>query len=168
MRSLGIAALVVASISGAATAAPDAYFQRFGGNWSGSGTVQPNMNEDTRNVSCTAVGKATETTISLDGKCRAMLIFTRAVGADLKLDPATGKYTGTYTGSKIGAAQLSGERKGDSLLLTVTWPKDVNGDRHSSMTITNTGNDSFVVKIQDRLGPDGPTGTTTALNFKRQ
>lgn len=168
MRKLGAAALAALAVSGTAGAAPDTYLNRFGGQWAGSGMVQASAEEAQHDVSCTAVGKATDSSVSIDGTCRAYLIFSRNVGASLQLDPASGRYSGTYVGSSIGPAQLSGTRKGDSLLLTVTWPKDVNGDRQSAMTITSTGDNGFAIKIQDRLGPDGPVGTTTALNFQRQ
>lgn len=169
MRTIVTAAAVAAMASGAAFAASESgYLNRFGGEWSGSGVVQPNMNEGRHNVSCSAVGKASATSASIDGSCSAYLVFTRDVGASLTLDPETGQYTGTYVGSPIGPAQLAGSRQGNSLVLEMTWPKDVNGDRSSQMTITNTSETGFVIKIQDRLGKDGPVETTTALNFERK
>ena len=49
----------------------------------------------------------------------------------------------------------------------MTWPKEVNGDFTSTMILTRKGADGFTIRIDDRLGPDGPVGTTTDLNFTR-
>ncbi|ESR25507.1 hypothetical protein N177_1619 [Lutibaculum baratangense AMV1] len=163
-----MAALVAASLSGAAYAAPEAFLSRFDGQWAGSGTVQRNAKDNHHRVSCTANGQSGATRVSIDGTCRAAIIFSRKIGADLTLDPATGTYTGTYIGSKIGPARLAGKRQGDAIHLVITWPQDVNGDRESQMTITNAGDGSFAVRIDDEVEPGGPVTTTTDISFAQR
>ncbi len=162
------AAVLVSGVAIAASDASTAYLGRFRGEWTGSGTVQPAAEDPHRKVSCEASGDATETRVSLKGSCTAVLVFTRDIGADLKLDPATGRFTGTYIGSPLGPARLSGTRDGESLNLDVTWAGEVNGDRHSRMTITNHGDGRFSVRVRDQLGADGPTAVTTDIAFARK
>ena len=57
-----------------------------------------------------------------------MLVFSREFGADLSRDPKSGTYTGVYRGAKSGPARLSGQRKGSTLDLQVTWGREIYGD----------------------------------------
>lgn len=141
------------------------FLKQFGGAFAGSGGVRTAADSSPWNVKCKISGTSTATTVSLDGTCTAAAIVSRKIGADLKVDPS-GNYTGTYTGSKIGPAALSGRRKGDSVVLNVTWPKPVNGDTKATMIITTTGN-GFTFAVDDLNQPGGSTVRMTDIKLAR-
>ena len=66
-------------------------------------------------------------------------------------------------GAAMGPAQLAGRRRGDAVVLTVTWPKPVNGDTNATMTIVNAGNRSLLITVTDRLEAGGRTAEVTRL-----
>lgn len=160
------AAMALAAAPALAQSEAD-FASRFDGSWSGGGTVRTSATSSDRNVKCTVTGSSTATSVDVNGSCRAAVIVTRKIGASIKLDPATGRYTGTYIGSTIGPARLSGRRNGDRVNLVVTWPKPVNGDTTANMTITNAGNGQFSFVVTDRASPGGPNVTMTRVNFSK-
>jgi hypothetical protein len=138
------------------------YLKRFSGSWSGSGTVQRDAAEDPNRVRCSMRGSPSENEVSISGTCRAAVVFSRKISADLRFDPGSKRYTGTYTGSVIGPAKLSGSRRGDAVVLTITWPKPVNGDRTATMTIRNDGGGQLGITVMDEA-PDGGNAKVTDL-----
>jgi hypothetical protein len=146
-------AAAVAALAGSAFASEADYLKRFEGSFKGAGKVRTAADGSPYNVKCSVSGKSTETRISLDGTCRAMAVVTRKIGADLTVAP-DGTYSGVYTGSKIGPAAVQGRRTGDNVVLTVTWPKPVNGDQKAIMTISNSGN-GFSFAVDDEATPGG-------------
>jgi hypothetical protein len=159
--ALGLA-MAVTGFSAPVQAGEADYLNRFAGSFSGSGLVQRNAAEKPNQVSCTLTGQPTQTGVSMSGKCGAF-IFSRNIRADIRYDAASGRYTGVYEGSAIGAARLSGKRKGDSVVLTITWPKPVNGDTKATMTIRNDGNGRLAITVTDKVAPGGPTAHVTQL-----
>lgn len=143
------------------------FLARFEGSWSGSGQVSRKEAENTNNVRCTMAGTPSENRVSMSGTCRAALIFSRQIGADISYDAGSGRYTGTYTGSSIGPAALSGERNGDSVVMTITWPQPVRGDTTATMTISNSGNGQLSIVVTDEVEPGGPTAEVTNLALSR-
>lgn len=89
----------------------------------------------------------------------------RAISADIRLDPATGRQSGVYIGSSKGPARISGTRRGNALVMTITYPKPVYGDRTARMTISSTGTNGFTLTVVDKV--DGAEKTTSSLTFKR-
>lgn len=168
----GAAALAIAvPLAAAALATPslagDVFLARFDGEWSGSGHVQPNAESSTHKVTCRTSGSSSPTALSVKGTCSAYMVFTRNVAVDVKLDPASGRYTGTYVGSPAGPAALSGVRVGDTLRLDITWPKEINGDRSARLAITSLGEGRFELTLTDELEPGGKRETTTRLRFAK-
>ena len=156
-------ALALASVSSIPAQAAEADFlERFAGSFSGGGLVQRNAEEAPNKVTCNMVGEPTATSLSMNGKCGAF-IFSKRISADLTFDEASGRYSGTYVGSSIGAARLSGKRNGNSVVLTITWPKPVNGDTKATMTIRNSGNGSLAITVTDELEPGGARAKVTQL-----
>lgn len=155
----------IALTPAAAMSAPEAqdYLARFEGTWKGGGSVIRNADAGPLNVSCQVTGRQEGDQMSIAGRCRAALIFTRAIGADV--ESRSGQFVGTYVGSTIGAAQLAGRKSGDSIRLNMTWPEPVNGDRTATMILTNDGNGSFTMVVADKI--DGRTVETTRVNFSR-
>jgi hypothetical protein len=80
-----------------------AFHERFAGQWQGTGTVQRSVDPAPRRVSCGVAGQATEQQIASGGTCRAAVIVTREIAANVTYDPATGRYVGTYIGSQAGS-----------------------------------------------------------------
>lgn len=156
------AAFATLSFSLPSQAAEQEYLSRFAGSFSGKGLVQRNATERPNQVTCTLTGQPTESGVSMSGKCGAF-IFSRAVSADIRYDEATGRYSGTYVGSAIGPARLSGKRVGDAVVLTITWPKPVNGDTKALMTIRNDGSGRLAITVTDEVRPGGPSARVTQL-----
>ena len=157
-------ALAVTAVSFAlpSQAAEWDYLSRFAGSFAGGGTVQRNAEENPSQVTCQFVGQPSETGVSMTGKCGAF-IFSKQIRADLSYDAATGRYSGSYIGSSIGPARLSGKRTGDAIVLTITWPRPVNGDTKATMTIRNTGNGRLAITVTDRLSPSGANTHVTQI-----
>ncbi|WP_058635396.1 hypothetical protein [Aureimonas ureilytica] len=143
------------------------YFQRFNGSFAGSGTVQREQDSSPRRVSCSLKGAtASANRLRMDGTCRAAIIVRRAIGADLRYDPSTDRFSGTYTGSSRGLAQLrNGRLRGDTLTLDLVYPQPVHGDRNAVMTIRNSGNGAFTLTVTDRV--DGQTRTTSNVTLQK-
>jgi hypothetical protein len=154
-----LAGLVAA---GTAQAAEADFFNRFAGSFSGSGQVQRNATENPNQVQCTLTGQPASNGVSIAGECGAF-IFSKQIRADISYDPGSGRYSGVYIGSSIGPASLSGTRKGDRVVLTITWPQPVNGDTKATMTIHNSGNGQLGITITDKVAPGGPSTQVTNL-----
>ncbi len=138
------------------------YFKRFAGSFEGSGEVKRNAEARANRVNCKLTGKPSNSGIAITGKCGVSFI-SRAVEANIRFDPSTNAYTGTYIGSRVGPAKLWGKRRGDSVVLTITWPKPVNGDTKATMVIRNSGNGSLAITVTDDVRPGGPKAEVTRL-----
>lgn len=151
-----------------ANAAETDFLNRFRGNWSGSGTVQREGRSQPRQVTCSVTGSLDYNRVKVHGNCRAAIIFSRQIGADLAYDPRSGTYRGTYVGSRIGPAGLAGTRSGDALNLTIQWPRPVNGDTQAAMVIRNDGGGLLSITVADNLVPDGPVQQTSVVILQRR
>lgn len=143
------------------------YFQRFNGSFAGSGTVQREQDSSPRRVSCSLTGAtASANRLRMDGTCRAAIIVRREIGADIRYDPSTDRFSGTYTGSSRGPAQLrNGRLRGDTLTLDLVYPQPVHGDRNAVMTIRNSGDGAFTLTVTDRV--DGQSRTTSNVTLQK-
>lgn len=138
------------------------YLKRFNGTFAGNGSASRSEGENPVKVKCTMKGSSSATAVNMNGTCRAAIIFSRKIGANLKVDGA-GRYTGVYTGSTIGPAALSGRRRGDAVVLTITWPKEVRGDTTAQMTIQNAGNGKMSIVITDEVSKGGPKAQVSSM-----
>ncbi|MDX8516376.1 hypothetical protein [Mesorhizobium captivum] len=146
--------------------ADDADFLRsFQGSFAGNGTLKVSANAPTVNISCTFKSGATSTSLSLDGKCRGLILMTRAISADLEASGAG--YTGVYIGSRTGPARLNGRRSGNALNLGIRWAKEVNGDRKAQLTVEKTGGDSMRLTVTDTDPKTGKTMVTSRIDLQR-
>ncbi len=158
------AALVFASGS-FAHADETAFLQSMAGSWSGKGTVKVRTNSPTINVTCQFTSDTTPQSLSLDGKCTSLAIFSRAISADLK---ATGsQYAGSYVGAGTGTAGLGGKRAGDTINLGITWAKEVNGDRRAQMTIEKVGETGMRLTTVDTDPKTGKSIVTSRIDLRR-
>ena len=131
----------------AASADEAAFLNSLHGNWSGKGTVKVRTNSPPIDVNCTFHSNATETSLSLDGNCRGLVIVSRTIGADLKANGT--KYSGSYVGAGTGTAGLSGSRSGNAINLGIRWAKEVNGDRKARMTVEKVGENGMKLTTVD-------------------
>jgi hypothetical protein len=170
LSTVAAAGMVAAALTGIGTTAPahadeSAFLARFEADWNGGGKVLRRADEKPWNVTCSMSQSQAANTIDIGGNCRAALVLSKAIGARLKVG-ADGIYRGTYVGAAEGTAQLVGKRSGDTLTLTITWPKPINGDTKATMIIRNPGNGTLQIKVLDKNGAGGPTVTTSDLTFR--
>lgn len=135
------------------------------GKFAGKGTVRLRTNMPVMNISCTFTSNATANSLSLDGTCRAMLIMTRQIRADLKTNGTT--YTGTYIGSRTGPAGLKGRRVGNAINLDIHWAKIVNGDRDAELTVEKIGADDMRLTVTDMDPKTHKIVVTSRIDLKR-
>ncbi|CDX17822.1 hypothetical protein LCM4577_23825 [Mesorhizobium sp. LCM 4577] len=142
-----------------------AFLRSLQGKFSGKGTVRIRTNMPVMNINCTFTSDATANSLSLDGTCRALLIMSREIRADLKVSGA--RYTGTYIGSRSGPAGLSGSREGDAINLDIHWAKIVNGDRDAELTVEKVGPDNMRMTVTDMDPATGKMVVTSRIDLKR-
>jgi hypothetical protein len=149
----------------AAQASEAAFLSSLDGNWSGKGTVKVRTNSSPINVTCKFDSNATESSLSLDGNCRGMVIVSRAIGADLKVKGS--KYSGSYIGAGTGTAGLSGSRSGNAINLGIRWAKEVNGDRKARMTVEKIGENGMKLTTVDVDPETGKNVVTSQIDLRR-
>ncbi len=166
-RILASALLGLATLAPGAAFADVSFLERFDGSFRGTGTVQREQDSSPRNVNCTVNGnQPAGNSLRIAGSCRAAVIVRREIGADIRFDPATQRFSGSYTGSTRGVSQLSnGRLRGDTLTFTLTYPVVVHGDRTAVMTIRNTGGGTFTLAVTDEVG--GERRQTSNITLRR-
>ncbi len=161
-------ALAMAAVFVPASAWADASFlARFDGSFRGSGSVQREQDASPRRVTCSIEGaQPSGVSLRIAGTCRAAVIVRREIGADIRFDPASGRFSGSYTGSTRGVSRLSnGRLRGDTLTFTLTYPVTVHGDRTATMTIRNAGDGGFSLAVTDQV--DGAPRRTSDITLRR-
>jgi len=159
---LAASALFIAS---AAHSDEAAFLNSLDGSWAGKGTIKVRTNSSPVNVTCEFDSDATESSLSLDGNCRGMVIVSRAIGADLKVKGS--KYSGSYVGAGTGTAGLSGSRSGNAINLGIRWAKDVNGDRNARMTLEKVGDNGMKLITVDVDPATGKNVVTSQIDLRR-
>ncbi|WP_185982773.1 hypothetical protein [Aureimonas mangrovi] len=156
---------VLAATTGASAEAD--YLTRFEGQFSGSGTVQRDVDPQPRRVSCQVNGTLpSETELDISGSCRAAVVFTRQIGAQIRYDPSSESFSGVYIGGATGPAQLSGGRlSGDTLTMTLTYPAPVFGDSTATMTI-RAGSNGFSFTVTDQVNGENVSTTDIQLSSR--
>ena len=127
--------------------------------------VKVRVNASPMTVYCKFASDATASSLSLDGICTGMLVFSRAIGAHLTTDGAT--YTGSYIGAGTGPAGLTGKRSGDAIDLGIHWAKDVNGDREAQMKIEKIGENGMRLTTVDTDPKTGKSVLTSQIDLSR-
>lgn len=164
----GVLALSMAPGAAQAQTAAAAFHDRFEGRWQASGTVHRSVDPSPRRVTCGVTGQASERQVAIGGTCRAAVIVTRAISANLTYDPASDRYVGTYVGSQAGPARLEGTRSGDTINLNVTYAEPVGPDRNATMVIRHGGGNQFTLTVIDQLAEGQPAQPTTQLTFAQR
>jgi len=153
------------AFSGGAHAAEAEFLKSLEGNWTGKGTVKVRADSKPVNVSCKFNSDAGGTSLSLDGNCTGLVVFTRAISADLKTSGAS--YSGSYVGAGTGPAGLNGSRKGNAINLGISWAKEVNGDRMAQMTIEKVGDNGMRLTTVDKDPKTGASVVTSRINLTK-
>jgi hypothetical protein len=166
--SSGVPALLCLAVGGAGPAL-SALVDRYAGSFSASGTVVEGPNANAHEVRCRfTASQQGATGLSLQGTCRAYLVISRSISANLSWDPRSGRVTGTYTGSRVGTAQLAGRQNGADFDLTITWPKPLYGDTTARMRVASLDSDRVRIVVMDNIGANGPLRATTDLTLVRR
>jgi hypothetical protein len=151
------------------TGAAPAALGRYAGTFAGSGTILEGPDATSHQVRCSfTILQRGATGLSLQGTCRAYLIISRSISANLAWDPRSGRVTGTYTGSRVGTARLTGRQAGTDFDLTIAWPQPLYGDTTAQMKVASLDPDRFRIVVTDRIGVNGPIRATTDLTLLRR
>lgn len=163
-----VAAVIGSLVAGHGTAQADesAFLHSLEGNWAGKGSVKVRIKAPTIRVSCKFTSTASAASLSLDGDCRGLLVFSRHISATLKADGS--KYSGTYVGAGTGPAGLRGVRTGSAINLGITWGKAVNGDRNAKMTVEKSGDNGMTLTTIDTDPKTGKSVVTSRIELQRQ
>ena len=116
-------------------------------------------------VSCSFDAETSPTSLSLDGKCRGMVVVSRRIGVTLKADGEG--VSGSYTGSTTGPAGLAGRREGSAYDLSIRWAKAVNGDREAQMKVEKVGVDGMKLITTDVDPKTGQAVVTGEITLSR-
>jgi hypothetical protein len=162
---LGCAAPMALLVVTPAAANEAAFLKSMSGTWGGKGTVKVRANSPTINVTCRFQTDTTSQSLSLDGKCTSLAVFSRDISADLKVKGS--RYTGRYVGAGTGVAGLGGRRAGDTINLGITWAKKVNGDRSAQMTIEKVGASGMRLTTVDTDPATGRSIVTSQIDLRR-
>ena len=137
----------------------------FAGSWSGKGKFRLTTGSSPVTVSCAMDAKASPDSLSLDGKCRGMVVVSRRIGVKLTAD-GTG-FSGSYVGSTTGPAGLSGALSGDAFDLSIRWAKAVNGDRQAQMKVEKVGANGMKLTTVDIDQKTGEQVVTCEISLSR-
>lgn len=157
-----VSALLLVALPSQASADETGFLRDLAGNWQGSGQVRLTPDAKPMKVSCSLDSQASASAINMDGACRALAVFSRKIGADLKANGAS--YTGSYVGSRRGTAQLSGKRSGRTLNLQVKWP----GTKEASMQVASLSNDRMRLVTREPHPETGEQVVTAQIDFSRK
>ncbi|CCV15403.1 hypothetical protein [Mesorhizobium sp. STM 4661] len=164
-ESTGLLVAAMFFLAGPAHATDADFLKSFGGSWSGKGTVKVEADSKPITINCKFASQATDNSLSLDGKCTGYVVFSRAIGADVKSNGKT--YTGIYTGSSTGPAGLNGKRSGNALILGIHWAKEVNGDRSAQLRLEKVGANGMRLTTMDKDPATGKTIVISDINLGR-
>lgn len=164
MRNFLAVSLTLATIGLAppVSASEADFLQALSGEWSGSGSIRLQPEDEPVNVSCDLSSQAGDATVSMGGTCTALIVASRQIGADLSVDGAS--YSGTYIGSVHGPATLAGNRSGDTINLAVAWAET---GREAAMSLSSTG-DEMQIMTSEAHPDTGEQVVTAQLSFQRQ
>lgn len=152
--------------AGATQAAESEFLRTLDGDWIGKGEVKIRTNREPIDVTCDFVSSGEGSSLSLDGRCRGLIVVSRAISADITANGE--RYSGSYLGAGTGQAGLSGRRSGNAINLTVRWAKEVNGDRSARMTVEKLGQNAMRLTTMDKDPETGRNVVTSNITLQRK
>lgn len=153
------------SLATAAHASEAEFLEQFEGTWSGSGAVKVKANSDPVSVSCSLRSRAEGEALSMNGTCRAMILASRRIAADIRA--AGGSYSGSYSGGGKAMAALAGRRSGNTLNLAIRWSRNINGDRQAQMEVASLGDGRMRLRTIDTHPTSGKRIVTSDIELTR-
>ncbi len=159
-----LATAMTASVS-PALADDAAFLASFAGSWSGKGEFRISTGSPPMSVFCAFDAATSPTSLSLNGKCRGMVVVSRRIGVTLKTDGEG--VSGSYVGSTTGPAGLSGRREGAAFDLSIRWARLVNGDREAQMKVEKVGEDGMKLTTTDVDPRTGRPVVTGRIDLSR-
>jgi hypothetical protein len=148
-----------------AIASEEQFLTSLEGKYEGKGQVMLRTDRGPITVTCSFRSTATKTTLSLNGKCRGLVVISRSIGA--KLARQGNSYKGSYVGAGSGPATHSGKRNGNSLNLTIRWAKEINGDRSATLSVAKSGPQGLNLTTTDRDPATGKAVVTSKIVLNR-
>ncbi len=146
------AALLFAQPAAADPAAERAYLERLAGEWTGRGTAAPNPDRGSERVFCRITGALEGGTLVQTGRCAAT-DRSAGVSGRIAYDPASRRYVGEWRWAVAAQpASLSGERRGDALVLTMSTPVANGQVATATMTIRPQGEGYALSVVEDATG----------------
>ncbi len=136
------------------------------GQYEGKGQVRLRTNRGPISVTCSFRSTATANSLSLDGRCRGLVVVSRSVGA--KLTHNGNSYKGSYIGAGSGPATLAGKRQGNALHLTINWAKEINGDRRAQLSVAKAGASGLTLTTTDKDPASGKPVVTSKIVLQRK
>ncbi|KXG86626.1 hypothetical protein [Agrobacterium bohemicum] len=164
-KFISILTLATALMAPPAMADESQFLSSLKGSWKGSGTVTMKIGSKPINVNCTFNSTSSGPSLRMNGTCRGLLVIRRAISADLSASGT--RYRGNYVGPSGIPSALSGSRRNNSINLSITWKRVINGDRVAGMTITKVGNNGLRLRTTDKDGAGGPTVVTADIQLTR-
>jgi len=159
-------AVALTAGAGAAQASETEFLKSLHGQWTGKGSVRIRTNLKPISVSCNFTSGGGSSSLELDGRCKGLVVFSRAISADLVSNGAS--YSGAYTGAGTGKAGLAGTRKGNEIALQIRWAKEVNGDRSAMLSVRKLGDNGMQLVTMDRDPKTGKQVVTSDINLRRK
>jgi hypothetical protein len=123
MMGISTAFLLVSTLmfTNQAFASEAGFLSTLDGFYSGRGTVKLRTTSKPINVKCTFKSSTDDQSLSLNGSCTGLLVVSRRISADIKVEGP--RYKGTYLGAGTGPAALNGKRRGSSIASTFAGPR---------------------------------------------
>lgn len=149
-----------------AAASEEQFLTSLKGQYEGTGQVRLRTNKGPINVSCSFRSTTTSSTLSLNGKCRGLVVVSRTIKADLT--SKAGAYRGSYIGAGSGPATLAGKRSGKALNLTIRWAKEINGDRQARLSVAKSGSRGLTLTTTDLDPTTGKAVVTSKIVLQRK
>jgi hypothetical protein len=165
-RILVAGALSLAAIPAASAPAETDFLKSLHGTWTGKGSVKIRTNRSPVSVSCNFQSSGGSASLLLDGRCRGLIVVSRAITANLKIKGS--KYSGSYVGAGSGTAGLNGNRSGNAINLAIRWAKEVNGDRVAMLTVQKVGDNGMKLITRDKDPATGKTVVTSEISLQRK
>lgn len=164
-RLLIATATISVLLADTAVAGEAEFLKSLHGKWAGQGTVRLDIDSSPINVVCNLDSRATDTELSMTGRCKGMVVISGPIGADLKFNGA--QYTGSYLRPTGGRAGLAGIRTGNAINLNIHWPNLVNGDRSANLTLQKLGDNGMRLVTVDVDPTSGDRVVISEIHLSR-
>jgi hypothetical protein len=161
--TLGCTLVIASPLANASEAQ---FLNTLDGQYEGQGRIRLRTDKAPINVDCTFSSATSETLLTLEGRCRGLLVVSRAIGAQLQINGNS--YSGSYVGAGSGPASLSGKRSGNTLNLAIRWAKEINGDRRANLSVAKIGERGLSLKTTDKDPKSGEMVVTSEIILQRK